>query len=180
MLLDMTKKPRRIIPDKRSTWAPLGNIAAAIAARLESRREEIRLNWGEKPVEPGNQGGVGPIADVGQARSHTPTRLNKGVAQTRDQGGRGECPRLGETNIIQFAARVWGTDRDRPEQSHGRPAPSVPADQFSDFAAAGPRISTTLRYQPRSGVPFGGRTAPRTGGGCNLAATAWMARVWGK
>jgi hypothetical protein len=98
-----------------SNWTPVGSITTRLAARLVARRDaEISAQLGGEPVEPGNQGGVGPIADASEARSRAAGRLNKGAASTRSQGGtreaRGARPG-GDSNVIDFAARVWGTGR---------------------------------------------------------------------
>jgi hypothetical protein len=143
-----------------TNFVKVGSLTQRIACRLIARRQaEIRLNWGEKPVEPGDQGRVVPITDAESAAQDRTAirRLKKGAASTRSQGGRGkECPRLGETNIVNLwprprgqaagaSLRVWGSVR-------------APADDYhcSDLAASGPRIDLTLRYVRRCSVPIAG------------------------
>jgi hypothetical protein len=155
ILLGMKRAP--------TNFVKVGSLAQRIACRLIARRQaEIRLDQAGIPtaVEPGNRGEE-KIADVGQSRSSGPTRLlNKSAACTRGEGGRGECPRLGE-NVIQFAAVSWGRRGDRPRQIHGVPARSASADQFMDRAAAAPRTRAIFSYSRHACVPLGGRMRVR-------------------
>ena len=124
-----------------NNWTKVGHLTTRLAARLVALRQvEIRLNQGEDPIEPGDQG---VSADAQRGTKTGPlSRLNK-EPQVRGAGGvRGGigrvCAHPGET-VIQVATSVWGTRRDRPEQSHGAPARSVPAD-FNSSSAASYRV----------------------------------------
>jgi hypothetical protein len=61
-------------------------------------------------------------------------------------------------NVIEFAARVWGTCRAAGLAPNRPPSQGAgPADYHcSDLAASGPRIDLTLRYVRRCSVPIAG------------------------
>ncbi len=119
MLLGMKKRDQN--------WIQVGSLTTRLAARLVARRQADLAGGRElHPPESGED-------------SATRRPEKKGPTYT-GQGGRGECPRLGE-NVIQFTAESWGLRGDRPRQSHGRPAPSVSADPFNAYSVPA-KIST--------------------------------------
>jgi hypothetical protein len=141
-----------------NNWTTVGSLTTRIAARLMARRQaEISDRPAGNPtaVDPGNEG-EGLIADVEQARSAGPTRLNERPPSEQRQGGAGSVGAGGE--VIQFVP-AWGRHAAGPAPTKPPLQGAGPADyHWIDLAAAQPRMLTIWRYCPYSGVPLGGRT----------------------
>jgi hypothetical protein len=180
---------------KAHTWTPLGSLTTRIAARLTARREaeiqegsaaedrrEPRME-GKSPAGPCETSRVvpGPVREEGaqsisECAAATPCAAlgreegapeTMGVSLGRRAAEAREGASCSANNVIQFVA-VGAT---RPGWSHGRPAPSVPADLIgSALAAAVPRAARTFSYQRYSGVPLGGRRRVRTASDFSAAA----------